>query len=119
VTRLATYRGDNESFTITVRDAAGATVALTGASLRFMAKRRARDADAAAVITKTTASGITHDPDQVGAGKGKATIALLPADTALAAVLVWDLQLRDGSGLVQTVATGSLRIRPDVSVTVP
>jgi hypothetical protein len=122
VTRLATYRGDNESFTVTVRDPAGAVVALTGATLRFTAKYRPSDVDADAIITKVTGAGITHDADQVGAGKGKATIAFVPSDTATLAapiVLVWDVQLRDAATLVQTVAGGSIRIRADVSRTAP
>jgi hypothetical protein len=122
VSRLATYRGDNETFSVIVRDPAGTVVALTGATLRFTAKYRASDVDDDALITKTTGAGITHDADQVGAGKGKATIAFVPADTATLAaplVLVWDVQLQDAATLVQTVAGGSLRIRADVSRTAP
>lgn len=122
MTKLATFRGDNESFSVTVRDPAGALIDLTGATLRFTAKYRAGDLDVDSVITKTTGSGITHAADQPGVGKGIATIALLPADTVdLAAplVLIWDVQLRDAATLVQTVASGSLRVRADVSRTAP
>jgi hypothetical protein len=122
MTRLATFRGDDETFVITVLDEAGDPLALTGATLRFTAKRRATDPDADLVISKTTGAGITHDADQVGAGKGKATIALVPGDTSALTgptVLVWDLQLQDASTLVQTVASGSLRIRADISRTAP
>jgi hypothetical protein len=122
MTRLATYRGDNESFTITVRDAAGALVNLTGATLRFTAKYRASDLDAAAIFSKTTGAGITHAADQAGVGKGLATVALVPGDTTTLPaplVVVWDCQLRDAAANVQTVATGSLRIRADISRTAP
>lgn len=122
MSRLATYRGDNESFTITVRDSSGALVDLTDCTLRFTAKYRASDIDDDAVITKTTGSGITHAASQATTGKGIATVALIPADTsALTAplVVVWDCQLSDSNDAIQTVASGSLRIRADISTTAP
>lgn len=113
---LSMRRGDTLRIDHTVTQG-GAALNLTGKTLRFTAKRSHADGDAAAVFTKMIGSGITVT-NAVG---GLASTTISPADTsglpALAQLLVWDLQLVDGSN-VYTVETGTLLVSPDVSVTV-
>ena len=77
----AITRGDAATRTITVLDGTGAAVDLTAVTLKFTAKRRASDAQAAAVIAKSTGAGIVNQT-QSGATLGKATLTILSADTA-------------------------------------
>lgn len=75
------HRGNARTFTITVVDDTGATVDLTGRTLRWAAKRSY--SDAAATISKATGGGgITPASPQSGATKGVATIALTRTDTS-------------------------------------
>lgn len=117
-TYLSMYRGDDESFDVHVVDRDGVDVDLTGAELRFTAKRDVTDADNDAVISKTTGAGVTT----VTAVEGLARIDIDAADTdamARGTLLVWDLQVVDTFDKVRTVASGSLRIMVDVSRTAP
>lgn len=115
--KLEMYRGDDREFTFTLTEDGG-PMDLTGASLRFTAKRAASDADLVAVITKTTASGIVTDADPT-TGIAVATVAM--ADTTAlnrTTTLVWDLQVTRG-GRTRTVLTGTLLVRIDTSHTAP
>lgn len=109
---LSIVRGDTVLIDLTVtRD--GAPVSLSGASLWWTAKRRTSDADAAAVIAKTTAAGITV----TDAPGGKARVTITAAETAALTdtLLYWDAQVRETSGTVSTVASGQVAIAPDVT----
>jgi hypothetical protein len=117
-TYLSMYRGDDESFDVAVVDRDGDVVDLTGADLRFTAKRDVGDLDVDAVMAKTIGAGITV----TNAAGGLARIDIDAADTdtmTRGTVLVWDLQAQDNSDKVRTLASGTLRIQVDVSRTAP
>lgn len=119
MSNLRMFRGDTRILEATVVDSAGATVDISGADLRWTAKRKLGDLDADAVIIKTSVDGI----DLVGGGTtGELTITLDPEDTddlLKTTTLLWDLQVTDGIGQVTTVDNGRLRIESDVSRTTP
>ena len=115
-TKLEMWRGDDREFTFTITED-GAPMNLTDAVLRFTAKRSLLDADDAAVIAKSTGSGIeAEDPTT-----GVATLTLAAADTESltgTAQLIWDLQVARG-GSVRTVLRGLLTIEADATRTAP
>lgn len=120
MTYLSMYRGDDESFSVTVTDG-GAVVDLTGCVLRFTAKRDVDDADEDAVIAKTSAIpgqlDIDDDPTT-----GIALINIDAEDTSdltRGTVLAWDLQVTDTDDQVRTLDSGNLRIIVDVTRTAP
>lgn len=118
MSQLSMVRGDTLIFDVAVVDKAGAPVNITGKTLIFTVKARYSDADNAAIAQKKTpSSGITITN---GAG-GLATVTLQPADTRNLTdqwqTLVWDLQLVDGTN-VYTVASGTLQVTPDVTVSI-
>jgi hypothetical protein len=119
MTEFTMYRGDSATFDVAVVDAAGAALNLTGTKLWFTVKRWISDLDSRAVVQKTSDSpGQVTLADQT-ADPGKATIKVLPADTASlgadTTTLVWDVQILDSAGEMHTVADGSLTVKPDVT----
>lgn len=89
---------------------------ITGWTIWFTAKRKLSDVDAAAIIAKTTASGITI---QSAAG-GWAIVAITAADTgALEArdvMLYFDVQIKDANGEIHTpIRRGTLLVECDVT----
>lgn len=117
MTILAATRGDNETYQLTILDAAGAAMDITSVlEIWFTAKSSLDDADADAVIAKTkTGGGITI----IDGPTGRADVALLPADTAGLAArrleLHWDCQVKAASGAITTVDSGTLVVSPDVT----
>lgn len=112
---LSMTQGDKHTFDVALTDAAGAPLDLTSVDITFTAKRRLSDADADALIQKTTASGITVDADPT---TGLATLVIDAADTvglASGPALFWDLQIDDGAGDVRTPLSGRLAIASDVT----
>lgn len=113
---LEIKRGDDETVTVLVTDpdAADAPVDLTGATLTFMVKRRPVDPDLDALLTKTTADGITLS-DQT-ANTGEATIEIDAADTDELArgLFYWELQSVDATDKVKTLAGGRFEIKADL-----
>lgn len=96
---ISLYRGDDRTASVDV------TTDITGAELTFLVKARRHDADADAVITKTTGDGITV----TDASLGLATIALAAADTDdldTRPFYRWELQAVDATGATHTLATG-------------
>lgn len=95
----------------------GVAVDLTGIPLTFMVKRRIDDADADALITKTTAGGITAADQSApppGGTRGVAYIALDEADTgALDGRYYWELAADDPVGAV-TLAAGGFYVEADL-----
>ncbi len=108
-------RGDSERYLLTITEDAAA-VDLTDASIWMTAKRRARDADAAAVFQKTVGDGITI----TNAAGGLARVDLVPGDTedlpARSIQLVYDVQVKLDDGRVLTPISGVLTVEPDVTV---
>jgi hypothetical protein len=110
-------RGDTFVIDVAITDKNG-VVDLTGKSLIFTLKSKVSDADNAAVAQKKSAGSagiVISSPFNAGL----ATITLLPADTRGLSdnwqLLLWDLQLVDGSN-IYTVATGELEVTPDITI---
>lgn len=116
ITRRDTYTGVRR-LVITVTDEDGAAVDLTGTELRFMVKRWKRDADAAALISKSTSSGIAIASPQSGDTKGVAYIALTgdeDGDTDVSAgAWYYELEATDSIGII-TLAAGRLTVIADL-----
>lgn len=115
-TRLSMVRGDTFSFNVTITDSTNLAVSLVGKTLIFTLKKALSDSDANAVAQKRSpSSGITI----TNASQGKATVTISPADTRTLTdvwqALVWDLQMVDGTN-VYTVASGTMTVSPDVTV---
>jgi len=108
------YRGDSHSEVFTITDAAGAAVNLTSASARFTVKRHVTDAQADAIITRTSAvgGGIT-----IAAATGVITVAFV--QETMAALdpgrYVYDLEVTLSDGTVHTVAKDTFDLLADVS----
>lgn len=124
---LEVYRGDNETFSITVKRS-NTVYPLTSVTIWFTAKNDVLDADASAVIRKDTLGlgGITI----TDAPAGKFDLNLIPTDTASITVpttvnpkdrfeyfteLYYDIQLKTGGGAIFTIAEGRLLVKPDVT----
>jgi hypothetical protein len=113
---LELTRGDDRTwiFEVTRENDQGVAqpLDLTDAIVRFTAKRSAADADADAVITKSTDDDISiYDP-----ATGVAYVTIRHGDTAgleAPLTLEWDLEI-DQAGVVSTAASGLLRLRADV-----
>jgi hypothetical protein len=115
MTLLTMTRGDTRVFTVSLTDADGVALDLTGLTITFTAKRRYSDLDDDAVLQKTSGAGI----EVLDAEAGTATITIDPEDTAdleleTLPTLAWDLQVENG-GDVRTPLQGQLAIRPDVT----
>lgn len=115
-TKLRMDRGDSASFTVAATQANGDPQSIVGATVWFTAKDRLTDEDAGAVIAKTTTgdAGVTI----VDGPGGIARVDLDPADTAALTgptTLYWDVQAKDASGSVRTLARGRLFISLDVT----
>jgi len=109
---IAIYRGDTAPILFDLaRD-------ITGATLAFTVKRRHSDAQADAVITKTSAE--SSEIAITDAEAGEFEVKLLAADTAgllpegRAATFVYDVEMTL-DGLVETVAAGDFLLVPDVT----
>lgn len=81
MSQLTTQRGEHVIFSMVVKNN-GVPVDLTGASLAFHAATQLAVAGVGAIDKTTAGGGIVIDPDQV-ANRGKLTVELLSADTAL------------------------------------
>lgn len=116
VLRMA--RGDAAGWEFAATDPrTGDPVDLTGAAIRFTAKRKNTDDDDDAVIVHTVSDGISVTDDVNGIFQ----LRLETDDTddlTKATTLLWDVQITSG-GQPLTVAFGELVIRPDVGRTVP
>ena len=113
---LKMYRGDTAEFRVTALDIDGNPLNLTGASAWFTAKRTTSDDDNSAVFQKTVGNGITI----IDAINGIMLVRLAEADTSSIAgkeYLEYDLQVKDTSNGVWTVARGSLLVLADVTRT--
>jgi len=109
---IAHYRGDTAPIAFDLgRD-------ITSASLAFTVKRRHSDAQAAALITKTSAQ--SSELEITDAEAGQFVVKLLADDTAdllpdgRRATFVYDVEMTL-DGVVETVAAGDLALVPDVT----
>ena len=115
---LKLTRGDTKTFEFTVtKERTKAVWNLASHTAWFTAKRKITDLDAEAVFQKTSAAGDITFPD---AANGRLDVKVEPADTSSLTkdeVLLWDLQIKDASSNVYTVASGTLRVSRDVTIT--
>lgn len=115
-------RGDTPLWTLTATQQDGVTpFDLAGYTIRMTAKRTYADTDADAVFQLSTDTGEIIITD---AAAGTATIRPLRSSTSgltADAVLVWDVQIAlDGApDVTYTIATGTLRVAQDVTITAP
>ena len=105
------FRGDDYTFVVPfVRN--GAPINLTGAAIRFMARRSDFDADP--LITKSVGSGIAI----TNAAGGLAEVTIAQADTlgfSQAEALVYDIELTEASGRRTTTEKDRMFVKYDVS----
>jgi hypothetical protein len=112
MTLLQSYRGDTETFTLTLTDAAGDPLDLTGSDITFTAKRTYGGLP---FVTKTLADGI----ELAGASgdSGICTIMIDPGDTDTLTHterFVWDVQVDNGLD-VRTALKGRWVVMMDVT----
>lgn len=113
-TALEITRGDTTTLNVSCFQTDGVTpLNITGYTLWFTAKYVVADADPGVFQKTTTAGGITI----TNAAGGIATVSLVPTDTSSLAgvVLLWDLQGKDPSGNITTLASGTLTITADIT----
>lgn len=115
-------RGNKQVINFPIVDGNGAALNLDGLTLKCLFKASHADADAAALITKTSGSGIVaRSPQATAANTGWADLTLLPVDTTtppgisagVTTTLVYELRLINGTE-VSTLETGTLTIERDV-----
>jgi hypothetical protein len=127
VEAIDVYRGDTIEMTVAIQktDALYGTVTpydLTGAKVWCTLKRGTEDHDNVAIAqVSTTGSvpaggGITiRSPATAGIVDiivpSAATVGLQPIEQ----YLLYDVQLKDAGGVIRTVATGKVRVLPDVT----
>lgn len=111
---LEINRGDDEKLDIAFKNPAGGVLDVTGhQGIWFTAKHSSLDLDADAVIQKTVGTGIVV----TNAPQGLATVSIDDTDTVDVepTTLVWDAQIKDAAGEIRTAASGTLKIRADVT----
>lgn len=108
--------GSDQTYRITVVDANGVLVDLTGATVYYTVKQAA--SDAAALIAKTSATVTEIDIlAQSGATLGQAEIYLVPADTsALLGSYLYDVWVEMPSGL-QYAIVAPARLKVEAAIT--
>ena len=119
----AFYRGDSLVIDLTITQTNGgvtAPVDLTGATLWMTAKKRSTDADAQAVFQVKTPDDIKIDNDPlIGKARivvpGSATTALRYEPNVARIELLYDVQVKTETGIVQTVALGKLFVDQDIT----
>lgn len=112
-TELSLIRGDTATFAFALVRG-GRPVPLTGAAIRFTAKRSLADGDA--VFTKTIDDGLTV----TDAEGGRIDVTFNAPDTRdldAPLTLVWDLEVTEAGGTVSTPLIGTLRLDADVRET--
>ena len=116
---LSITRGDTGIFTTTISNLGSG--GLTGYSAWFTAKRDPSDADTGAVFQKTiTSGGIQITTAGNATTPGVLTTTVVPADTdtlptGYAVLLVYDVKVKDTSGVETTVDSGTILVATDVT----
>lgn len=111
-------QGDDEKIDIACKTAEGTPLPLSSTKLWFFVKKSKADADADAIIHKTTDPSegveVTDSPG------GIAEVTINPEDTAslastlLGRTLLWQLQAKNGLGEIITLAKGEFLINRDL-----
>jgi hypothetical protein len=110
---LEIFAGDGCRFLITLDDETASLFA-DGSKAWFTVKRAFRETDEAAAVQATIGNGL-----EVGPLPHQLTLALTPVQTrALGPARSWfyDVQVSVAGAPVETVAHGTLRVRPDVTL---
>lgn len=110
-------RGDSQSFEVPViNPLTEGPLNLTGAKIWFTAKYNYVDPDERAAIRLNTVDGGVVITDAL---RGLARIDIEPIHTRAfpdgIVRLVYDVQVKDASGFVTTIESGTLKVFPDVS----
>jgi hypothetical protein len=122
VTDLTMPRGDSRTIELTQPlegDGLTPTDFTTYQNVWFTVKKMVTDADGAAVMQKTLGNGIAV----VSSDHTRLRITINPADTAnltitgQSLVLLYDVQTKDSGGNINTPASGSIILTPDITLT--
>lgn len=111
ITNFMMVAGDSKTLVVTVKDAEGVAVNITGSTIKW---RAARSFGKAAVISKTTSSGI-----QITDGaNGQFTVTLSTSDTDdLLGVYYHEAEVTASDGTISTVLSGTMKINPALIAT--
>jgi hypothetical protein len=103
------YTGEDKTITVTIYQADDTTAQnITGWALSYTWKRAKTDADADAVLTKTTSNGITLTTPT----DGVCTIAIADTDTdGLVARTYWHELKRTDAGSETVLTTGTVELQ--------
>jgi len=107
---IAAEQGTDYTATLTYANSSGTAINITGYSARMQVRRSAGSADA--VITLTSASGIT-----LGGAAGTVAIAIPAAALTVVAAgnYVYDLELVSGAGVVTKLISGDFIVTGEVT----
>jgi hypothetical protein len=108
------FRGDTLVFDGVAEESGGDPQDLTGCTLWMTAKNQKSDLDADAVIAVESGSGI----EVVSAAAGTFTVtiaATLTADLTKRSLLHYDVQLKDATGQIYTVDSGTITVELDIT----
>jgi len=108
------FRGDDVYLDGTITKN-GTAQDITGCTLWFTLKASKSDPDSAAILQKTTGSGITV----TNAAGGIYNVRINNSDLASLTVpktFYWDVQIKDSANIVQTVDSGTLTVNLDITV---
>lgn len=115
---LTMTRGDSATWTVTLSGLPSTGV--TGGQFTFTVKKSLSTSDAAAVLQKTLANGISVTNPGSGTTSATVLITVQPSDTLALAnaeqLLLWDLQYVDANGTKTTVLSGYLTVEPEVTL---
>lgn len=111
-TTLEIYEANDVDITVTVQDAAGDAVDITGYTFWFTVKDQESDADVDALIQKTITSHTTPS-------SGITTVSLTNSDTDQdVGEYNYDIQMKDTSSKIQTLVKGNIKIKPKITQTI-
>ena len=106
ITNFVMTAGDDKTLVVTVKDANGTAVNITGASIKWQC---ARSFGKASDISKTTSSGISI----TDGANGVFTVTLTAANTeSLRGNFYHEAQLTDSGGAISTVLFGTMKVNP-------
>lgn len=106
------YRGDTQTYNITMKDSAGLPLNISGGTIWFTMKLNASDTDVQAVIQKS----VTEHIDAVN---GLSRVVLSASDTDVLlpnTKYFYDFQYVDSFGNVKTILQGKVKILQDITL---
>lgn len=106
------FQGDDHSFSVTIKDAAGAVIDLTGWDFKLQAREDYDTEDT--VLNLSVGSGI-----EFVAGTGVVTVSIGAAASAdiAAGFYVYDLERTDDAGLKRKIVFGKMEVLSEVTKT--